>query len=58
MKFEIEDFIAKLSTIQCSESIEFRSRFQKKWLLYQYNNCKVIQKELVHLINSYLNKKN
>lgn len=34
MKFEIEDFIAKLNSIKCNESIEFRLRFQKTWLKY------------------------
>jgi len=53
MKFEIEDFITNLNTIQCSDSIEFRSRFQKTWLKYLTNNDKNIEKELLRLIFEY-----
>lgn len=53
MKFEIEDFIAKLNTIQCSESIEFRSRFQKTWLKYLTDKDEKTEKELLRLIFEY-----
>lgn len=53
MKFEIEDFIAKLNTIQCNESIEFRLRFQKTWLKYLTNKDKNTEKELLRLIFEY-----
>lgn len=53
MKFEIEDFIAKLNTIQCSESIEFRFRFQKTWLKYLMIKDKNTEKELLRLIFEY-----
>lgn len=53
MKFEIEDFIAKLNTLQCSESIEFRSRFQKKWLKYLTDKDEKIEKELLRLVFVY-----
>lgn len=53
MKFEIKDFITKLNTIQCSESIEFRSMFQKKYLRYLIQQDKNIEKELLRLIFEY-----
>lgn len=53
MKLEIEDFIAKLNTIQCSDSIEFRLRFQKTWLRYLTHNDKQTEKELLRLIFEY-----
>ncbi|RRA90382.1 hypothetical protein [Paenimyroides viscosum] len=53
MKFEIEDFITKLNTIQCSDSIEFRSRFQKRWLSYLADQDKNTEKELLRLIFEY-----
>lgn len=53
MKFEIENFIAQLNTIQCSESIEFRSRFQKTWLKYLTRKDKNTEKELLRLIFEY-----
>lgn len=53
MKFEIEDFMAKLNTIQCIESIEFRSRLQKKWLRYLLERDKNTEKELLRLIFEY-----
>lgn len=58
MKFEIEDFIAKLNTIQCSESIEFRLRFQKKYLGYLVEQDINIEKELLRLIFEYQKFKN
>jgi len=53
MKFEIEDFIDKLNTIKCSESIEFRFRFQKTWLKYLTDKDKNTEKELLRLIFEY-----
>lgn len=53
MKFEIEDFISKLNTIHCSDSIEFRFRFQKTWLKYLTNKDKNTEKELLRLIFEY-----
>lgn len=53
MKLEIEDFIAKLNSIKCSESIEFRSRFQKKYLRYLIQQDKNTEKELLRLIFEY-----
>jgi len=53
MKCEIEDFIAKLNTIQCSDSIEFRRRFNKVWLKYLVNKEVTIEKELLRLIFEY-----
>lgn len=53
MKFEIENFITKLNTIKCSESIEFRLRFQKAWLKYLINKDKNTEKELLRLIFEY-----
>ena len=58
MKLEIEDFIAKLNTIQCNESIEFRLRFQKKWLKYLTHKDKNTEKELLRLIFEYQKFKN
>lgn len=61
MKFQIEDFIAKLNTIQCSDSIEFRTRFQKKWLKYLTYKDTTTESELMCLITEYqkfvINKK-
>ncbi len=53
MKFEIEDFITKLNSIKCDESIEFRLRFQKTWLKYLTNKDKNTEKELLRLIFEY-----
>lgn len=53
MKLEIEDFIFNLNTIKCSKSIEFRSRFQKKYLRYLIEQDKNIEKELLRLIFEY-----
>jgi len=53
MQFEIEDFITKLNTIKCSESIEFRLRFQKTWLKYLTHKDKKTEKELLRLIFEY-----
>lgn len=53
MKFEIEDFITKLNVIKCSDSIEFRLRFQKTWLKYLINKDKNIERELLRLIFEY-----
>jgi len=53
MKFEIEDFITKLNTIQCSDSIEFRFRFQKTWLKYLTAKDRNTEKELLRLIFEY-----
>lgn len=53
MKFEIEDFIAKLNTIQCSDSIEFRRRFNKTWLKYLTDKQTGVEKELLRLIFEY-----
>lgn len=53
MKFEIEDFIAKLDTIKCSKSIEFRLRFRKTWLKYLTHKDKNTEKELLRLIFEY-----
>lgn len=53
MKFEIEDFIAKLNTTQCSDSIEFRQRFNKVWLKYLTNKDKNTENELLRLIFEY-----
>jgi len=58
MQFEIEDFIAKLNTIQCNESIEFRLRFQKTWLKYLMHKDKNTEKELLRLIFEYQKFKN
>lgn len=55
MKFEIEDFIAKLNSFKCNESIEFRLRFQKTWLNYLTNKDKSTEKELLRLIFEYQN---
>lgn len=52
MNTEIKYFIEKLDQIQCRESIEFRLRFKKKWLLFQ-NNDNEKGKELVQLIEEY-----
>lgn len=53
MKFEIEDFIAKLNTTQCSDSVEFRQRFNKVWLKYLTNKDKNTENELLRLIFEY-----
>ena len=53
MKFEIEDFITKLNTIQCSDSIGFRLRFHKTWLKYLAHKDKNTEKELLRLIFEY-----
>lgn len=53
MKFEIEDFVTKLNSIKCSESIEFRSRFQKKYLRYLGDHDKNTERELLRLIFEY-----
>lgn len=53
MKLKIEDFIAKLNTIQCSDSIEFRLRFHKTWLKYLAHKDKNTEKELLRLIFEY-----
>lgn len=53
MKLEIENFIAKFNIIQCSDSIEFRSRFQKMWLKYLTDRDKNTEKELLRLIFEY-----
>ncbi len=53
MKFESEDFITKLNSIKCDESIEFRLRFQKTWLKYLTNKDKNTEKELLRLIFEY-----
>lgn len=53
MKFEIEDFIAKLNNTQCSDSIEFRFRFQKTWLKYLTHKDNNSEKELLRLIFEY-----
>ena len=53
MKFQIEDFIAKLNTIQCSDSIEFRLRFHKTWLNYLAHSDENTEKELLRLIFKY-----
>ena len=50
MKFEIEDFIAKINTIQCCDTIEFRLRFHKTWLKYLAHKDKNTEKELLRLI--------
>lgn len=47
MKFEIEDFIAKLNTIQCSDSIEFRLRFHKTRLNYLVHKDKKYRKRII-----------
>lgn len=53
MRFQIEDFITKLNSIKCDESIEFRLRFQKTWLKYLTNKDKNTEKELLRLIFEY-----
>lgn len=53
MKFEIEDFIAKLNKIQSVESIEFRQRFNKLWLKYLTDYNKNTEKELLRMIFEY-----
>lgn len=53
MKFEIEDFIAKLNTTQFSDSVEFRQRFNKVWLKYLTNKDKNTENELLRLIFEY-----
>lgn len=53
MKFEIENFLDKLSTVKCCESIEFRLRFQKAWLKYLTDKDKNTEKELLRLICEY-----
>lgn len=58
MKFEIEDFIAKLNNISCSDSNQFRSRFYKTWLKYLDNRDKKTEKKLLRLIYEYQKFKN
>lgn len=53
MKFEIENFITKLNSIKCSESIEFRSRFQKTWLKYLVDKNQKTEKELLRMMFEY-----
>lgn len=53
MKFEIEDFITKLNTIKCSDSIEFRLRCQKKYLRYLADYDKDNEEELLRFIFEY-----
>lgn len=53
MKIEIENFITQLVSIKCSESIEFRQRFQKKWLWYLSCRDKNIEKDLLRLKFEY-----
>ena len=53
MKFKIEDFITKLNTIQCGDSIEFRLRFHKTWLNYLAHSDENTEKELLRLIFKY-----
>lgn len=53
MKFQIEDFITKLNTIQCSDSIEFRQRFTKLWLKYLTNNSRKTERDLLRMIFEY-----
>lgn len=53
MKFQIKDFITKLNTVQCSDSIEFRQRFNKRWLKYLTDKDKNTEKELLRLIFEY-----
>jgi len=53
MRFKIEDFFTKLNSVQCFDSIEFRSRFQKIWLRYLAEKDENIEKELLRLIFEY-----
>lgn len=53
MKFQIEDFITKLNTIQCSDSIEFRLRYYKTWLNYLAHKDKNTEKQLLRMIFEY-----
>ncbi|MEG0916291.1 MAG: hypothetical protein RSF68_04685 [Myroides sp.] len=50
MKFQIEDFITNLNSIQCSDSIELRQLFNKRWLKYLTAKVKNTEKELLRLI--------
>ncbi|MBA5794001.1 hypothetical protein H1R17_12055 [Flavobacterium sp. xlx-214] len=58
MNLEIKSFIETLNQTQCKENIEFRSRFQKKWLKYQEKKCDKIAQELLKLMHSYQEFKN
>lgn len=55
MKLKIEDFITKLNTIQCSDSIEFRLRYYKTWLNYLAHKDKNTEKHLLRMISEYQN---
>lgn len=55
MNCDIEKFLGKLNTLKCKESIEFRLRFEKKWLNYRFVKSTLIEKELLELIKSYKN---
>ena len=50
---ELQQFLDVLNRIQCPKSIEFRLRFQKKWLFYQKEHCKILENELMQLMISY-----
>lgn len=58
MKLELKSFIENLNQVQCKESIEFRSRFQKKWLKYQEHKCDKVAQDLLKLMHSYQQFKN
>ncbi len=49
----ISPFLEELNKIQCRESIEFRLRFHKKWLLFRKNNCNILKEELLRLMLEY-----
>lgn len=58
MNLEIKSFIENLNQSHCKESIEFRARFQKKWLKYQENKCDKVGQDLLKLMHSYQQFKN
>ena len=50
---ELQQFLDVLNKKQCPKSIEFRLRFQKKWLYYEKEHCKALENELIRLMASY-----
>ena len=50
---ELQQFLDVLNKKQCPKCIEFRLRFQKKWLHYQKEYCKTIENELMQLMSNY-----
>lgn len=53
MKTDFLNFIQELEKYQNDDTIEFRLRFQKKFLKYREQKCSVIKTDLQKLIKSY-----